>query len=246
MPSLLKNLVDNLNQYTRDIRLFEISKVFIKTVDRLPQEPLHLAMIYLYYPGQRLWDAKEEPFYILKGVFQKILKRLNINDFEVKKSNEPFLHPGRSADIWLRGRKIGFLGVLSADIKRGLDIEDVKEDIGVFEIELQDIVNLYNDLHTYKSIPAFPFVQRDISLLLDRTVEAKAVLDLIGSFESELIEQYWIFDVYEGKSIPEGMKSLGISVRYRAYDRTLTDEEVDRVHKKLLEYLIAKTGGRLR
>ncbi len=246
LPSLLKNLQDNLNQYIRDIRLFEISKVFIKTDSKLPEEHLHLGAIYLYYPGQRLWDSKEEPFYILKGVLQKILKRLNIKDFDVKNTTEPFLHPGRSADIWLGGERIGFLGVLSADIKNVMDLEDVKEDIGVLEIDLKKVIELYNDTYSYKGIPAFPYVQRDISLLLDKTVEAKRVLDLIRDFGEELIEQYWIFDHYEGKSIPEGMKSLGISIRYRATDRTLTDEEVDRIHERLVGYLMDKTGGRLR
>ncbi len=246
IPSLVGNLINNLNQNIRDIKLFEVSKVFIKTSDKLPEEPLHLAAIYLYYPGQRLWDQKEEPFFILKGLIQKTLKRLNIEGADYRKSTEPFLHPNRSADIWFNDRKTGYIGVLSSDVKRALDIEEVREPVGICEIDLGFLLGLYNEVHTFSPIPAFPFAQRDISLLLKKELSAKDVLDIIASVENELIEDYWIFDHYEGKNIPEGMRALGISIRYRAKDRTLTDEEVEASHRKVVEYLIEKTGGRLR
>ncbi len=245
-PSLISNLINNLNQNIRDIKLFEISKVFIKTSDKLPEEPLHLAALYLYYPGQRLWDQKEEPFFILKGLLQKIFKRLNINGEDYRRTTEPFLHPNRSSDIYIDDRKVGYIGVLSSEVKMALNMEEVREPVGVCEIDLGFILGLYNDAHTFSPIPAFPFIQRDISLLLKKELSSEEVLDIIASVKDELIEDYWIFDHYEGKNIPEGMKALGISVRYRAKDRTLTDEEVDESHRKLTDYLIEKTGGRLR
>ncbi len=246
LPSLLSNLVGNLNHNIRDIKLFETSKVFIKTEDRLPEEPFHLGALYLYYPGQRLWDQKEEPFFILKGLLEKIFRRLNIHGAKYRKTTEPFLHPNRSADVYLNGKKAGFLGVISSEVKMALDIQEVREPVGVCEIDLGFLIGLYNDSHTFRPIPAFPFVQRDISMLLNRDIPAEDVLDIIGSLGDELIEEYWIFDHYEGKGIPEGMRALGISIRYRAANRTLTDEEVDESHKRVVEYLMEKTGGRLR
>ncbi|RMG73889.1 MAG: phenylalanine--tRNA ligase subunit beta, partial [Nitrospirae bacterium] len=246
LPSLLDNLINNLNQNIRDIKLFEVSRVFIRTSERLPSEPLHLGAVYLYYPGQRLWDEKLEPFYLLKGLIEKTLKRLNIASADFRASSEPFLHPKRSADVFIDGKRAGFVGVLSSQVKIALGLEDVREPVGVCEIDLDLLLDHYRDTHSFRALPAFPFVQRDISLLLSKELSSKEVLDLVASSGDELIEDYWIFDHYEGKNIPEGMKALGISIRYRAKDRTLTDEEVEASHRKLTEYLLERTGGRLR
>jgi phenylalanyl-tRNA synthetase beta chain len=246
LPSLINNLLHNLFQGVRDIKLFEIAKVFQKGGMELPDETKSLGIVYLYTPGQRLWEDRPDVFYLLKGVVEKIFQVSNISDFSFVRTTEPFLHPGRSSDILVDKKKIGFIGILSPQIKARFDIREIKEDIGVVELNLDLLFNCKQRVVEYKPLPKFPAIRRDIALLVDKGLEAETILSLIGSYSTDIIEGVNIFDVYEGKNIPEGKKSVATSIIYRSNERTLKDEEVDKVHKDLIDYLIKKTGGQLR
>ncbi len=246
LPSLLNNLIHNLNQGVRDIKIFELGRVFLKREDDLPYEPLHLGLIYLYTPGQRLWEDRTDVFYIMKGVLEKVIQRLNREGCSLRPTNEPFLHPGRSADIYFDESRVGYVGVLSPEVRKKLDLEELKEDIGVLEIDLNRVMEARQKEIRYKPIPRFPYVRRDIALLIDRSTPAETVLNLIRDYQSDIIEDARVFDLYEGKNIPPDKKSLTFSIIYRATDRTLTDEEVETVHQALVKYLLDKTGGVLR
>lgn len=246
IPSLIENLVHNLNQGVRDIKIFEVARVFIDSGGKQPHEEPHVGGIYLYQHGQRLWEDRVEVFYILKGIIEKILISNMVSLGRFTPSKEPFLHPGKSADIHIGDRRIGYAGTISPDVKNALGLGQIKPEIGVFELDLQGLTAAARRSPAYRALPRFPYIQRDISLLVDREIASEEILALIRSFPSGLIEDSWIFDLYEGKGIPEGKRSLGFTIRYRAADRTLTDEEVDRLHQEMVDYVIEKTGGQLR
>ncbi len=246
MPSLTRNAVLNIRQGLPSARLFEISKVFLKGKDKLPEERLHFGGISYSTPGQSLWEEKTAPFFILKGLIEKALRLLRREEGTFVPTGETFLHPGKSADLMVSGTRIGSMGILSPEVLENMEIKDFRVEIGVFEIDLTSLMETPVKETAYSSIPRFPSTRRDIALLIGKDQPAGLLLELIGGFGAGLVEDYWIFDLYEGKNIPEGMKSLGISITYRAEDRTLTDEEVDALHQQITGYLIEKTGGKLR
>ncbi len=246
LPSLVENLIHNMNQGIRDIKLFEVSRVFINEGKTQPHEKPVLGAIYLYRHGQKLWEDNVEVYYILKGIIEKIFQANLISPYTFSPTTEPFLHPGKSADIHAVDVRVGYVGCLSPEIKNALDLKHIKSEVGVFELDLMSLVEHTGKEITYTALPRFPYVQRDISLLVDSTIASEEILVLIRSFPSELIEDSWIFDLYQGKNIPGGNRSLGFTIQYRAKDRTLTDEEVDRLHQEIITYLIKKTGGQLR
>ncbi len=246
LPSLVENLIHNLNQGIRDIKLFEVSRVFINRGGKLPCEKPLLGAVYLYQQGQKLWEDRVEVYYILKGVIEKIFQSNLIGSLTFSKTTEPFLHPGKSADIYTGDKRAGYVGCLSPGIKNALDLKHLKSEIGVFELDLMSLSGQDGREIKYTALPRYPYIQRDISLLVDITMASEEILALIRSFPSELIEDSWLFDTYQGRNIPAGKRSLGFTIQYRAKDRTLTDEEVDRLHHELITYLIKKTGGQLR
>jgi len=246
LPSLARNLVSNFNQGIRDIKLFEMSKVFINGKDKLPEERVKLGGVYLYTPGQHLWEDGAETFFIIKGLIEKAFDIWGLGGYSFIPTGEPFLHPGRSADIVCKEQKIGFAGILSPGVQKMLDLEHFRGEVGLFELDLTEAGSHLSVTKKFQPLPRFPYIQRNIALLIDRTIPSHRVLEHINEFPSELIEDFWIFDVYEGENIGEGKKSLGLTIIYRSSERTLTDEEADNVHNRLINFLKERTGGRLR
>lgn len=246
LPSFIDNLLNNLNQGTREIALFEISKVFIRRGGKLPVEKTMLGAVYMYSRGQRLWEEETETYYLLKGTLEKVFHEMKSRPPLFKKSTEPFMHPGKSSDIYLEGSKIGFAGIISPEIKNTLNLKNIKPDIGIVEIEIDSAVKYHDAEVRFTSLPRYPSIQRDIAMLLDDTIASEDVLKLIREFPSDLIVDSWVFDHYQGKNLPAGKRSHGFSVLYRDEERTLTDDEVEPLHNQLIENLIYKTGGKVR
>lgn len=249
LPSLIRNLLYNLSMGNRDVRLFEISRVFIQEIPSsertLPKERHYLGMIYYRTKLPELWKEETPGFYLFKGFVEHILNELRIANVAFERSSEPFLHPGQSADMLTDKGKIGYFGLLHPDVADKLDIK-TRPDIFISEIDLDLLISLIPEAITYSAIPRYPYVERDIALVLDESTTAISVIADLRGFASDLIEEISLFDHYKGPNIPEGKKSLAFSIRYRAKDRTLTDTEIESVHNELIKYICQKTGGVIR
>ncbi|RME62977.1 MAG: phenylalanine--tRNA ligase subunit beta, partial [Nitrospirae bacterium] len=248
LPCLIDSLIRNLTRGVREVRLFEQGKVFLKSdnEDSPAREEIHLGGILYIKKGHKLWQNTQDVFYQIKGVLEKVLQFLGQEDYEFRVSEEPFLHPGKGASVSLNNEVIGFVGVLGPETKRAYDIEHYREDIGVFEIDLTGLLSMPEKQKRFKHIPRFPYIQRDISLLLPRDRTVQDAIGYIKSIPEETIEDAWVFDLYEGRAVPEGFRSVGISVIYRSKDRTLTEEEAEALHQKVLKGLLEHTGAKLR
>lgn len=264
IPSLIRNLVTNLSYGIRDIRLFEIARVFIKGQPdkQLPEEPKHLALLMTLDKERCLYRDDTEDFFVVKGHLESLFEQLRIKDIQFVRSTEPFLHPGRSADMVVNSKaktasgivmskdgleKIGFIGYLSPQIKDALPVKILKQDIVIAELSLQSLfAHTTSETPSYVPIPQFPFVDRDTAIVVDDALEIGTILDILKSLRSELIEDMRLFDVYKGKGIPEGKKSVAFTVRYRSKEKTLSDSEVEQLHQSLVDRIIEKTGGALR
>jgi phenylalanyl-tRNA synthetase beta chain len=246
VPSLISNLLHNVSMGGRDVRLFEISRIFIDRGEALPDEEHHVGALYFKEKTPSLWKEETPDFYMVKGAVQSLLDDLKIGDSLFQPSSEPFLHPGKSADIAVSGRKIGFLGALHPDIVEKLSLKVSQQDVLVVEMNLDMLLASVSGGAKYSPLPRYPFIDRDMALVVDGSLPAAAIMEHLRAYPTELIEDISLFDFYKGKNIPEGKKSLAFTVRYRAKDRTLTDSEIEELHGSLTAYITAKTGGMVR
>lgn len=246
VSSLVENFVYNFSRGTKDIRIFEVSKVF-ENIDRpLPLEILTLGGIYYKEKSPSLWKETAGDFYLVKGVIESLFDDLKIRKYSFSLSCEPFLHPGQSSDIYVSGLKVGFLGILSPAVIERFGVKISRPEVAIFEIDMDQLISLIPGTIMYTPVPKFPHVERDIAIVVDENIKAADIMNAIRAYPSELIEEVSIFDFYKGKNIPEGKKSLAFNIRYRSKDRTLTDEEVETLHNNLVKYLTEKTGGDIR
>ncbi|MBQ7559822.1 MAG: phenylalanine--tRNA ligase subunit beta [Synergistaceae bacterium] len=237
LPGLLTGLKTAITSGWRDpVRIFEQGKIFL--FDNTEIE--HVAGILFNGADTRSpFDNRAENFYNIKAdVEALIMSRGFVPVF--KAGQEPFTHAGQTADIFVNKNKIGFVARLKPAIEQELDASGVY----AFEIDLTLLANKNKPVFTPSS--QFPASFRDISLLVSIDRSNDEVMKDISASVSEAagneltLEKLRLFDIYEGKGIPEGFRSLAYSLAYRSHDRTLKDEEVEQVHNNVRESLKRK------
>jgi phenylalanyl-tRNA synthetase beta chain len=244
---LLETAKKNVNNGSFDLSIFEIGRIFLRRkAGELPEEKNMLAGLLTGKMTDDLWcSRKTVDFYTLKGCLENIFFDLKLNNCLYNSTSvEPFLHPGKSCGIYLDDRQIGFLGEVHPDI---LEKIDLKNNAYVFEINLDILVSAYLDRNiTYQEISKFPAVMRDAAFVIPARMEAGQMLNIVLGQKEDLLENVSIFDVYVGKEISEGTKSLGLRFSYRAPDRTLTDLETNTVHDRIVQKTVNLTGAKIR
>lgn len=246
IPSIIENFIYNFSRGIKDIKIFEVSRVFEDIGRPLPLEISYLGGIYYREKKPCLWKEDAASFYLVKGMFEALFDCLHIRGYTFSPSQEPFLHPGQSCNIRVSGSGVGFLGALSPLVVDRLDLKVPKPEIIVFEMDIDKLISMVPVSPEYSPIPKFPYVERDIAIIVDDRLCAFDVENLMRAYPSELIEEVSIFDLYKGENIPEGKKSLAFTIRYRSRHRTLTEAEVEDLHRGIVKYITAETGGELR
>jgi len=247
IPSLLGNIQTNLNRGEEDLRFFEISRVFIASDRKLPDEILQVALICQRPKRTHLWAHDHPLLYDLKGTIENLLESIGIRDYiftQERSLIEPYLHPGQAGAIMIRDKKIGSLGMVHPLIRESLEL---KGDICIAEIyDLEELMEFILDTRSFKPIPKFPYVERDLAVVVHKDTPVESVKREIISSGSDLIERIDLFDIYTGRPIPEDKKSLAFTIRFRAQDRTLTDEEVNELFLRIVENLKRSLKAELR
>jgi phenylalanyl-tRNA synthetase beta chain len=245
-PGLMRNVSLNLNRQINDVRVFEIGRVYIPEENGLPKEITKLVVAATGRREQELWEKAEFDLYDLKGVLERLfelhslVKRLR---FEQAKQ-VGFLHPGTSSKVLIQDEEIGILGQLHPEISEKMDIS---QGVYVFEIDLDKLAEFYiGEELQFRPIPKFPFVRRDIAIVVDEELPVGDIVGEIRRVESRLIEDVTVFDVFKGGAVETGKKSVAVSMIMRAADKTLTDEDVNRLQAKTLERLNLAFGAELR
>ncbi len=247
IPALLNNVNLNLNRGEKMLRFFEISRVFLPTDRKLPDEIVQMAAVYHKENGSSIWQSKHDGFYDLKGALENIFAELKLTNVSfIKDSNaaEMYLHPGKSGYIFIDNKKVGYIGALHPGVAEAFDI---KGDITVAEIyNIDKILNMIPSKTTYASLPKYPYVERDAAIVVNDDVTVSAVMKVILGMESDIIETVNLFDIYKEKPIPKDKKSLAFSIRYRSAERTLTDSEVDQLNSEIIKRLQVNLDAELR
>jgi phenylalanyl-tRNA synthetase beta chain len=242
---LLDAMKKNNNNGSLDLKMFEMGRVFINREEELPEEKNMLACLLTGVMSDNLWGNKvNADFYDLKGCLENIFYDLKLTNCNYRSSiSEPFLHPGKSCGIYIGELLAGYMGQMHPDILERMDLRNCAY---VFEINLDILANQVNNGIHYKEISKFPAVTRDVAFLIPSEMETNYMIDIVLRQNEELLENMVIFDIYAGKGISEGMKSLGLRFSYRAPDRTLTDVEVNSIHDKIVQNTVGLTGAKIR
>lgn len=183
-------------------------------------------------------------FYTLKGVIDTLLDKLGIKGHEyVREKNDPTFHPGKTASIIIGDHVLGTVGEIHPDV---LDNFGMKERVYAAELNFELIVLASNLGRKYTPLPKYPSVTRDIALIVDEGIMVKEIEKVIMENSRHLVEAIKLFDVYKGGQIEKGKKSIAYSIVYRSHDKTLTDEDVSKVHDKIVEKLKEKLNAILR
>lgn len=246
MPALVNNFVYNLSRGIRDIRLFEVSRVFIDWGKQLPTERLRLAGLFFQELLPSLWKDSVPAFYGVKGILESLFEEIRLKNVVFVPSREVFLHSGKSADIYSGDLKIGYMGEIAPQIIEKLSLKIQKPQVVVFEIDLDHMMPLLQQRIVYQQIPKYPPIERDVALVMDDQIAAGDVLSLFNSYPSEIIEHVALFDHYKGKNLPPDTKSLGFRVTYRSKAGTLAEGDVEPVHQALIKHIVQKTGAKIR
>ncbi|MBO6052896.1 MAG: phenylalanine--tRNA ligase subunit beta, partial [Clostridia bacterium] len=236
LPSMLKVLGDNYNVKNRDVKLFEMSKVYLPTEpDKLPNEPARLTLGIL--------TPENNAFYTLKGYVEAILSLTGTEEPTFRScASEPTFHPGRCAEVYVGDVRIGVFGEAHPAVSAAYGIEG-----GVYlaEIATDALYDCRRTAIVYRQIPKHPAIERDFSFVADEAVEAASVASVIREAD-KLVASVSLFDIYRGPQIGAGRKSMSYAVMLRAADRTLTDAEADEAVTTILEALENKLGIKLR
>ena len=247
VPSLLENVSRNQAYRTLDLSLFELRPVFLPVDGQdLPEEPKQLAAIICGSRQQLGWCQDNNPvdFYDLKGIAESIFQMMNIAEIQWDTSQvEPYLHPGKSCVIVSNGQRLGVLGELHPQVAANYDISTA---LYLLELDIPALMQATANQFVFKPISRFPDVYRDSAFLFDEQTSADEILSTLSNVKSDLIENITLFDVYSGKGIPDGKKSVAVRVNYRSNERTLTDEEISKVHNRLVKAMDKSLSAQLR
>jgi phenylalanyl-tRNA synthetase beta chain len=250
-PSLLSGLLDavrtNFNYQHKNVRLFELGKVFAHAIgeNSLPKEQELFSFVVT---GSETFDkkaitGKELDFFDAKAALETAIDSINLPSLEYVAKDVKHLRKGQSAEVFLDGKSVGTIGRINDEIAQGYKF---KQPVFVAEIDLQTLFEAKQNAVFYKPLPKFPAVSRDISLLVKRSTTFAEILQTIQNEGFELCKSVEFIDVYEGKGVADDERSITIRLIYRSDERTLIEAEVEEIHSKILSALESKLNAKPR
>lgn len=243
VPGLLSAAVRNISVQERSLRLFEVGATFIAGEgEALPEEPEMLAGLVTGDRRAASWFGKEEPvdFFDLKGALEGAFRVLHIPGVSFRPMAPEacsYTRPGYTAEILLDDAVIGLAGKVHGEVLKGFEL---KQEAFVFEVAMAPLVARISGDRQATSIPKYPSVSRDVTMICDASVRAGEAVAAIGDEKQPLIESAWLLDRYAGENIPEGKQSLTFRVIYRSADKTLNDKAVNKVHTRIMDMLLKR------
>ncbi len=256
LPSMLVAIRTNINRGNRGVCLFELGKTYfpsqsLKRGEELrrgenpavERQVLVCGMAGAYTP--RIWHTRERDydFYDAKGMLEALLEGMGVDGATYVQTVRPSFHPGRTASIVWEDRELGVIGEVHPDVSEAYGVAGR---VYMFELDFARMLEAVDEAKSYEPLPRYPAIERDVAMVLPRAVSIADVAELIEKTGGELVRSVTLFDVYEGLPVPEGKRSIAFTVTYRAQDRTLTDEEVNRLHEEVRKALTDEMGAVLR
>ena len=243
LPSLMNILTYNLNHQNENLAFFEVSDLFSLESNKT----IHLGLI-VEGNDQRRFALNNEPynFYHLKGVVDNIFSLFDIDEKRVQfeRANVKEFHPGKSALVKLDGKVVAIYGELHPSVKKAYHLE--RENVLALEMDLSVVFATKTSQKKMNHISRFPSVKRDFALVLQDKITSKEVANEVKKINRDLISKVEVFDVYKGEHIKEGYYSIAISVYFGSMEKTLSEQEITEMEKKVIDTLEAKFAAELR
>ncbi len=251
LPGLLETARRNASVRQDMVHIFEVGKVFMQSGRELPDEPTRIGILVSGKWDEDSWlhAGTGVDYYLVKGLVERIADGLHVpltfgRAEEAGGSPEPFLHPGKSAVVSTSdGTTVGWIGEVHPLTAQAYDLKGA---VVAAELDLGVLVAASSDVLMFRDLLAFPPVEQDMALVLDSGVPAASVVAATRAAGGTLLEDVWVFDLYEGAQVGEGKKSLALRLSFRAPDRTLNESEVNALRAKMIDKLRSELGAELR
>ncbi|HHC9158890.1 TPA: phenylalanine--tRNA ligase subunit beta [Staphylococcus aureus] len=243
LPHLIEAASYNVARKNKDVKLFEIGNVFFANGEgELPDQVEYLSGILTGDYVVNQWQGKKETvdFYLAKGVVDRVAEKLNL-EFSYRRADIDGLHPGRTAEILLENKVVGFIGELHPTLAADNDLKRTY----VFELNFDALMAVSVGYINYQPIPRFPGMSRDIALEVNQNIPAADLLSTIHAHGGNILKDTLVFDVYQGEHLEKGKKSIAIRLNYLDTEETLTDERVSKVQAEI-EAALIKQGAVIR
>ncbi|WAM30678.1 phenylalanine--tRNA ligase subunit beta [Caldicellulosiruptor naganoensis] len=224
LSSILKTLYLNLSRNIKDIKIFELATVFKKSNNKLPDERLVLAL-----------GNVGQDFYFVKGILENLFDMLRIKDIDFSSDHTNLnLHPTRSAKIVSKDTLVGYIGEIHPDILSSFDIQAR----AIYaEVYIDALLEVEKKEKKYVPLPKYPAIERDYAFLVPDEIESRVIEGVFKKYASEILEDFYLFDVYKGQQIKEGFKSYAYKAVFRSKEKTLSDDDILPLQEKILNEL---------
>ncbi len=236
-PSLIPGILETIKYNQKnfeEFKIFELSKIYLPTIsDKLPQESIRLT-------GSLIFNNS---FYKAKGTVELLFQELNIGNIDFRAVKEDIYHPSRCAEITIKDEKIGFVGEIHPNI---LTKFGISKRVSLFDLDFEKMVKLANLTKKYKPISIYPAVKMDLAFIIDEQIVYKEIYKAMKNSGDHLVYRIELFDVYKGKQVGKGKKSLAFRITFQSDKKTLTDEEVKKVFEKIIKNLKDKFKAEIR
>jgi phenylalanyl-tRNA synthetase beta chain len=246
--SLLTGLVEafetNVKHGRRSVRLFELGKRFLPSEDGRPEEREALALLVSGTVDEEDFRARREAdFYDVKGAVEAVLERLRVPGFTFDRVGVEYLHSGQAAAVVVDGQVLGVFGRLSPELAAR---RKFKQSVFVAEIALDRLLELEPAPVSYRRLPRFPSVVRDISIVVPRSVGLAELEGAVRGLGIPQMVDVALYDIFTGGQLAEDQHSVTLRATFRGDERTLTDEEVAGWHERIVDELARRFGATLR
>ena len=245
LTGLLRSIQTNFNQGKRDVRLFELGRVFHDAgAGQRPIETESLALAITGATAAGDWrHNRPMDFYDLKGYVEAVLDVFNTTGFTIRRASVEYLHPGQSALLVRENKILACFGRLHPRVAASYKF---RQPVFVADIAFAELLKIADERVLYSALPRLPATSRDVSISAPADVSWSDVESSIRELAIEEVASVNVFDVYTGKGVDEGMRSLAFRIVYRSQSKTLTDEEVDALHGRIREMLEKRFSAKLR
>ncbi|CAI2671823.1 phenylalanine--tRNA ligase subunit beta [Apilactobacillus apinorum] len=235
VSGLLDDIAYNQARKVENVALYEQGRVFYKKDDKQvrPDEIEHIAGAISGSMNEVSWNQPEQKvdFYQIKGIVEEYLSTIGFDGQITYKANSEYdeMHPGRTADVFVHGHYVGFVGQVHPKVAKEFKINDTY----VFDLNLQTIIDLPKQEQSYELVSKYPSIKRDIAMLIDKDIENDDIVDVIVKRGGAYLTDVKLFDLYEGEHVPDDKKSLAYSLTFQNKHDTLVDEDVNSAMEKV-------------
>ncbi len=238
LPSFLSVAALNFNQGQKDLRLFEMGKIYLPSGER---ETLGILMSGIRHDDWRLRNKEEVNFYDMKGIVERLCESYGCSEIGFQEKFYPAFESAVSAIVDVNGQEFGIVGKLNREILERWDIKH--KNICFAQIDLEILYKSLKQNRQYQPLPEFPAVVRDVSLAIRNNIKFSQIKTIIQSRGADILTQVRFIDEYVGDKIPSGHRGVTLSLTYQSMERTLREEEITSIHERICSALVEQLAA---